>query len=157
MKKVLIAVLLSLCITFPVEAKEPQPEYQEYIKAVCETYSISPELVESIIFYESSWCTSAVSASGCHLGLMQIAPASHRSRMKRLGMTDMTNGYQNIMVGCDYLAELFEEYEDVAIVLDVYNGQLHSVEWYEAGNMSSYSRKVLDLAEDLENERNSKD
>ena len=70
--------------------------------------------------------------------------------MKRLGVTDLTNGYQNIMVGIDYLAELFAEYHDPAQVLDAYNGQLHSDEWYEAGNMSKYSRRILETAELIE-------
>ena len=152
MKKIILPIILILALSTCAEAKEPEDVYLDYIDGVCETYDVSPELVQAIIFYESSWCTGAISADGCHIGLMQISTASHRLRMKRLGCTDMTNGYQNIMVGVDYLHELFEKYHDPAQVLDAYNGQLHSEEWYEQGNMSRYSAKILKLAEELSSE-----
>lgn len=136
---------LNIC----AEAKTSTPEYITYIDGVSETYNISPYLVQSIIFYESSWCTGVISEQGC-IGLMQINPVCHKDRMKRLGCTNLGNGYQNIMVGCDYLAELIDEYQDVAMALDAYNGNIHSYEWYEQGNMTNYTKKVLELAETLE-------
>ena len=143
-------IVTMLTTSMDIEAKDPPQEYIDYIEGVCETYDVSPALIQSIIFHESSWCTAVTSPSGNHIGLMQISPSSHRARMKRLGVTDLTNGYQNIMVGVDYLAELFAEYHDPAQVLDAYNGQLHSDEWYEAGNMSKYSRRILETAELIE-------
>lgn len=139
-----------LTTSMDIEAGTPKQEYLDYIDGVCETYNISPALVQAIIFHESSWCTAVTSPSGNHIGLMQISPSSHRTRMKKLGVTDLTNGYQNIIVGVDYLAELFEAYHDPAQVLDAYNGQLHSEKWYEDGNMSSYSKRILETAEQIE-------
>ena len=147
---VILIIATMLMTSMDIEAASPTEEYISYIEGVCETYDVSPELVQSLIFYESSWCTAVTSPSGNHIGLMQVSPSSHRARMKRLGCTDMTNGYQNIMVGVDYLAELFAEYHDPAMVLDAYNGQLHSEEWYDAGNISKYSEKILNYAEELE-------
>lgn len=152
-KMVILSLIMIFAIvtqTISAEAGKPSEEYLNYIDGVCETYDVSPELVQALIFYESSWCTAATSPSGNHIGLMQISPSAHKERMKRLGCKDLTNGYQNIIVGVDYLAELFEEYNDPPQVLDIYNGQKHSNEWYEAGNMSKYSEKILKLAEELE-------
>lgn len=154
MKRIAAILLSIILITVPAsaDAKTPTQEYLDYIDGVCETYDISPAIVQALIFYESSWCTAATSPGGNHIGLMQISPASHRARMKRLGVTDLTNGYQNILVGVDYLAELASEYQDPAQALDIYNGQRHSQEWYDAGNISDYSEKILKLAEEIEKE-----
>lgn len=150
-RKIYLLALLLLLKPLTAEAKEPQPEYIEYIEGLCETYQICPELVESVIFYESSWTTDVVSSSGC-VGLMQINEKVHRKRMKALGVTDLKNGYQNILVGVDILSDLFSQYEDTQLVLDAYSGQLHSDEWYASGKMTSYSKKILEYSEELERE-----
>lgn len=150
-RKILILLIASLLLTNPIstQAKTITPEYEDYIEAVCETYNLCPELVESIIFYESSWTTDAVSSAGC-IGLMQIHPKSHAKRMEKLGVTDLTNAYQNILVGCDLLAELFEVYGEPCKALDAYAGTLKKDSWYEAGNMSKYSRLILNYSAELE-------
>lgn len=152
-KKILILLIASLLVTNPIkaDAKEMTSEYQTYIESVCETYSLCPELVEAIIFYESSWETDVVSSAGC-IGLMQVHPKVHKKRMDALGVTDLSNAYQNILVGCDLLADLFEQYGEATKVLDAYAGTLKSDSYYEAGYMSKYSQLVLNYSADLERE-----
>ena len=142
-----------LCLLYFLEVnancKEYNPEYEKYIESVCREYFICPELVEAIIFYESSWTESVVSKNGQCVGLMQINEKVHKGRMKHLAVTDLKDGEQNILVGVDYLAELFAKYEDVAMVLDAYNGNLHKEKWYIT-HTSAYANKVLKLSAELE-------
>ena len=81
---------------------------------------------------------------------MQVSQKYHSDRMQRLGVTDLYDEKGNIKVGTDYLAELFREYEDPCLVLDIYNGNSKAFEYYEQGVVSDYAGKVLDRAEELE-------
>lgn len=130
-----------------VSCKEYNPDYEKYIESVCREYFVCPELVEAIIFVESSWTETATNHD-C-IGLMQINGKVHKGRMAHLAVTDLKDGEQNILVGVDYLAELFEKYEDVVMVLDAYNGNLRKESWY-LSHTSSYANKVLKLSAELE-------
>ena len=70
--------------------------------------------------------------------------------MKRLGVKDIYDPYGNILVGTDYLMELAEKYEDVGIVLDVYNGNSKAMKNAENGVLSEYAAKILHRTEMLE-------
>lgn len=122
-----------------------------YIEMVCEQYSIAPELVEAMIETESSWNPDA--ENGTCKGLMQISEIWHEDRMKRLGVMDIFDPQENILVGVDYLSELFQRYEDTGIVLDIYNGNSNAWAYYEAGETSYYTNKITTLAESLEKEK----
>lgn len=115
---------------------------------ICEPYHISPNFVMAVIWKESRFATDA--ENGPCKGLMQVKESCHKERMERLGVTDLSNPYENIQVGVDYLAELFETYEDDAIVLDMYNGNTKAISNYEKGKLSSYSKSVLEKAVDYE-------
>ena len=57
-KRIIVSILSSLMIlsSFSLNSKaEMKEEYIEYIEEVSSDYNICPELIESIIFYESSW------------------------------------------------------------------------------------------------------
>ncbi len=115
----------------------------EYIENVCGAYDISPELVQAIIEKESGWEPDA--RNGRCIGLMQIDPAWHTKRMKRLGVTDLTDPKQNILVGVDYLHELFEEYGDLYAVLMFYNGgysEKYGIGAYKNGRYSEYAEEI---------------
>lgn len=81
---------------------------------------------------------------------MQVSERWHQDRMERLGVTDIYDERGNIKVGTDYLAELFEEYEEPTLVLDIYNGNSKAFEYYEQGIVSEYADKVLTRAAELE-------
>ena len=87
---------------------------------------------------------------GCY-GLMQVSISAHSERMKRLGVTDITDTYGNILVATDYLLELFTEEEDVGYALSRYHGESHADATYEAGELSKYAEKILERAEELTN------
>ena len=108
-------------------------------------YNICPELIIAICYQESKFNEKAVNPDGTCYGVMQIQVKSHTDRMKRLGVTDLTDIDQCVHVGADYLAELFERYEDTAIVLGMYHGESKAQE-----EISAYTDAILTNSERLE-------
>ena len=152
MKKITMAMIvttLALALNTEVIAKNNQQEYEEYCRSIAECFDIQPELVEAICFKESSWNPSALSDVNC-IGLMQINQKYHKKRMEKYGVTDLYDPYSNILVGCDYLAELFEKYGDCYEVLMVYNEGTKGAKRFEKGIYSDYAKEVCELAEKLE-------
>ncbi len=161
MKKKLLKVILSIIMvltlmaTLPIShmiAAEPKDtwisnEFLPYIYTISNRYHICSEMVMAIIEHESSGQADATNG-GCK-GLMQINEKYHTERMKRLGVTDIYDPYGNILVGCDYLAELFAEYEDMSVVLMKYNGTYDALtRTYE--NRTEYAKNIMTRTMELE-------
>lgn len=124
-------------------------EIQDVCIEIGHMYNICPEFIMAIIESESSGNQYAVNG-GCK-GLMQIYEKYHKDRMERLGVTDIFDIRGNILVGVDYLSELFGKYEDPAMVLMVYNGDSSAwIYWNSDGNISKYANKILNRSADLE-------
>lgn len=123
--------------------------YQVHCKQIGQEYNICPELLMAIIEQESGGNPDAVGAAG-EIGLMQIYPKYHSDRMEELGVYSLYAPKSNILVGADYLAELFQKYGDVYTVLQVYNGTEDAVEKAEKGEHTEYARKIVKRAEQLE-------
>lgn len=119
----------------------------EITEKVSEVYPICPELLQAIVFYESSNKMSA--RSGKCIGYMQVSTKYHSARAESLGVS-LSDGYGNILTGTDYLMELIEKHDDVATALMVYNGSSDAIERGESGNLTSYARNILELSEKLE-------
>ena len=113
-----------------------------------EMYDICPELLMAMIEAESSGNPKA--ENGDCKGLMQISERWHTGRMEEIGADDIWSETDNIHIGANYLHELFNRYEDVALVLMVYNGESDAVEKAENGYISDYARKILDRSAELE-------
>ena len=146
----MIAVLL-LIWSITVEAERSQlEEWRDYIEIVAADYNICPELIEAVIERESSWRQDAV--NGPCVGLMQINPAHHAERMERLGVEDLLDPYDNILVGTDFLAELFWEHEDPYAVLMYYNAGTAGLQAWKNGHFSNYAIDVLTRSAELERE-----
>lgn len=90
------------------------------IENVCMNYHICPELVEAIIEAESSCDAEAVSPSKNHYGLMQVGV--YHAEEYGYEPEDLFNPDINIRIGVDILYNLFEEYEDLPLVLMKYQG-----------------------------------
>lgn len=119
----------------------------EYTERVAEIYPICPELIQAIVFYESSNQMNA--RNGLCVGYMQVSEKYHTGRADKLGVS-IYDGYGNILTGTDYLMELIEEYDDVALALMVYHGESDALEKAERGEISDYATKILDLSSKLE-------
>lgn len=130
--------------------KENRVEVPAEIEEFCIKYGkengIAPELLEAIIWKESRFQPAAVNRS-CK-GLMQVNTGCHKKRMDRLGVSDIYDPEGNIAVGSDYLRELFEANEDVATVLELYNGDGSAAE--DPNRDSGYAKKVMAISNALE-------
>jgi len=126
-------------------------QLQDHIFAECEKKGISPALVLAVIGQESQYDASAVGDGGNSVGLMQVQERWHRERMERLGCTDLQDPYQNITVGVDLLAELYNMNPDIYWVLMAYNGGTDYADgMIGANSYSSYAVEVVSTAEELE-------
>ena len=123
-------------------------EYQNYCEEIGEMYCVCPELLMAMIETESSGNPDAT--NGTCKGLMQVSEKWHRDRMERLGVKDIYDPYGNILVATDYLMELAEKYEDLGLVLDLYNGNSKATQNAEHGVLSEYAAKILHRTEMLE-------
>lgn len=84
-------------------------------------YGVRYDLVVALIEKESGYKFDKVGDDGHSIGYMQIYEECHRDRMERLNVTDLTNPYQNVLVGIDYLSELIERYGTIQDALAAYN------------------------------------
>lgn len=122
--------------------------YQEYINEIAGQYNVCPELITAIIEHESSGRADAV--NGNCKGLMQVSERWHKDRMERLEVTDLYDPYSNILVGTDYIVELAERYEDLPMVLMVYNGSSDAESRWETGNFTYYANSIMERSAELE-------
>ena len=154
LKMLAIALAASLVLPKSVMANEEiEPthisvEAQVSCYEYGEMYDICPELLMAMIESESSGNPKAI--NGDCKGLMQISERWHTGRMEEIGADDIWSETDNIHIGANYLHELFNRYEDVALVLMVYNGESDAVEKAENGYISDYARKILDRSAELE-------
>lgn len=164
MKKIIVGVLLGAAILcHPITAKANALSYippeevdgipeeiSQYAEIIGNEFNICPELLEAIAFYESSY-NPEVTNGNCK-GLMQVNPTVHKLRFEEAGWStsDWNNAYVNMYVAADYLAELFDQYEDVGIVLGIYHGESRAVEKGKTGNLSGYTKKILKRSQELE-------
>ena len=154
--------------TDPVEETEPVTEpsvrlydvpYDEdlqlHIIAQAEQYGIDPAIVFAVIWKESRYYYTASGDNDESLGIMQIKQKFHQWRMDCLGVTDLLDPYQNVMVGCHILGEKLSEYGDIEMALMVYNAGATGAKnnWFSKGIYSNkYSQAVLAKAEELRSE-----
>ena len=97
-----------------------QYELQKLLWSACGETGCPYELALAVIFRESSY-RNVNGDNGNSIGYMQIQPRWHYERMKRLGVTDLSDPLSNFRVGCDLLAELLEKYNSVEYALTCYN------------------------------------
>lgn len=127
-------------------------DVQGYCEEIGELYGICPELLMSIIEHESGG--NQYAENGSCKGLMQVSIRWHSGRMEKLGVTDIYDEYGNILVATDYIAEMRDDYEDVALVLMTYNGSSDAKERANSGNLTNYAESVLERSAELERLRN---
>lgn len=133
--------------TFPTEEETGVPaEIYQTAEVIGSEFNICPELLLAIAERESRFQEDAT--NGPCKGLMQLNTSCHKARFEENGWTtdDWNNAYVSMYVAADYLHELFEQYEDVGIVLGLYHGEAKA----KSGRLSSYTTKILERSEELE-------
>lgn len=128
-------------VTYDVPLSE---ELQLHIIKVSEENGIEPSVIIAMAFRESGYNANAVGDNGNSVGLLQIQSKWHWKRMEDLGCTDLTDPYQNVTVGVDYLAELLDRYGDIEKALTAYNRGRYS------GTITEYATEIMTLAGKLE-------
>ena len=125
-------------------------DLQLHIKELCDAYGVDMPLVLAIIGQESNYDPAAIGDSGNSIGLMQVQPMHHSRRMDRLGVTDLTDPYQNITVGIDLLAELLADSGDTEWAITAYNAGAGTADFNKKiGMRSEYAESVMILREDI--------
>lgn len=153
---ILIIFIAIICSTIAVPAFGAERDYiyPDDCYQMCEEIAgdrISPEFLQSVIEHESNY--NALAVNGTCTGLMQINPKWHQNRMNRLGVTDLYDPYQNIMVGADYLCELFDKNDDAYWVLMMYNMSSDKAnELSDRMEYTDYAVGICERAEELEEE-----
>ena len=106
-------------VRYPVPMTD---ELQRYVVDVCLEYNVAPCIVFAVMGVEThgTYDPSLIGDNGNSFGLMQIYRFWHEARMERLGVTDLLDPYQNVLVGIDLLAELLDIY-DLDGALNYYN------------------------------------
>lgn len=122
-------------------------DLQDYILEVCHDYGVNHLIVLGMIEKESTFGPNVIGDNGEAFGLMQIQPKWHQERMVRLGVTDILDPYQNVLVGVDYFAEMLSYDRGIAWALMAYNGgTTYANELTNEGVISSYVTDVFDNA-----------
>lgn len=132
---------------------------QVYTYIVCKEYGVDYETVFALIEHESKCRWSAAGDGGSSIGLMQISEKWHSDRMERLDCTDLTDPFQNIRVGVDFLHELQEQLEGseflMADVLAAYNYGMTGARkylWDKGIHWYSYNKEITERAQELKAE-----
>lgn len=76
-------------------------------------------------------------------------------RMERLNVTDLTNPYQNVLVGIDYLSELIERYGTIQDALAAYNyGEQGAKQhlWKNGIYVYEYNQTIMSRMKEIEEE-----
>lgn len=161
----IVLAVAALSLLIPPTTAEAEQRHNEitvediiaYTEEMGAEYNICPELLQAIIERESR--NNPDASNGDCIGLMQVSEKWHTERMKRLGVTDLYDPYSNILVGTDYLAELWKETskmgcgDDLYYVLMRYNMTADSANrLYENGNFSEYAISIAERSEELERE-----
>lgn len=122
-------------------------ETQQMILDKAEHFNIDFAFTMAVIFKESSFNPKA--DSGSSVGLMQINRINHEWLSKEVGFTDFFEPEQNVTAGLYMLRDLFEKYEDPALVLMAYNmGESGAKKLWDKGIYTSdYAEGVLQQAE----------
>lgn len=144
-----LTMIVGSGITVSAEEIDVPQEVVEISEELGAQYNICPELIQAICYKESRFRPD-VESGGC-VGIMQISPKWHKDRMDRLGVTDLKDIGENMKVATDYLSELSESYEDVGVVLMIYNGD-SSVQDVICGadRVLEYAEEILAISEELE-------
>jgi soluble lytic murein transglycosylase-like protein len=93
----------------------------EMIDDIATRSGVNPNIVKAIIKEESGGNPNAVGDNGESIGLMQIQPKQHKKRMEELGIVSLFDPQENVIVGCNILAELYDKYGNYEDALSVYN------------------------------------
>ena len=124
-------------------------ELKQMVDAASERFGVPRELVIAVSRAESHFRSDVKSPAGA-TGLMQLMPATARG----LGVTDVTDPWQNLAGGTKYLRQLLDRFDgDVTKVVAGYNAGPNAVAQYGGvppyEETQTYVARVFDYAAEL--------
>lgn len=128
---------------------------QKYTYCLCKQYNIRYALIVAMIERESGYRFDRMGDDGNSIGYMQIYESAHTDRMKKLGCEDLSNPFQNVHVGIDYMAEMIEKYGTIQDALAAYNyGEKGAREnlWSNGIYVYSYNETIMNRMKEIEGE-----
>lgn len=132
-------------------------EVQRYTYCLCKQYGVRYSLIVAMIERESGYTYDCIGDDGQSMGYMQIWQSAHTDRMERLGVTDLTNPYQNIRVGVDFISEMIEKYGTMQDALTAYNyGEkgANTYMWSKGVYVYEYNETIMSRMKEIEEELN---
>lgn len=93
----------------------------EMIDDIAIRSGVDPNIVKAIIKEESGGNPNAVGDGGESIGLMQIQLRWHRAKMEELGIVNLYDAQENVILGCAILSDLYDKYGNYEDALSVYN------------------------------------
>lgn len=133
----------------PARVHGYSPEMKRMVDAASERFGVPREIVIAVSRAESAFRSQVRSPAGA-TGLMQLMPSTARG----LGVTDITDPWQNLAAGTKYLRQLMDRFDgDTRKVLAAYNAGPGAVE--RAGGVPPYAEtrtyvaRVLGYAAEL--------
>lgn len=122
-------------------------DLQCHLRTVCEEYGVPYHIALGVIQAESSFKADA--SNGTCFGYMQINKINAEWLSESIGVTDLTDPYQNLRSGVFILSDLFGDYGDWHKALIAYNygpsGAQEHV-FSKGYTTTSYSRAVMEYA-----------
>jgi len=128
-------------------------ELQAYTYQQCQEKQVSYELVLAMMYHESNYDPSAVryyEDGSSDSGIMQINSINSEWLSEKIGVTDLTDPYQNIRSGVFILSDLYGKYGDWHKALICYNygeGGAQEHVFSKGYTTTSYSRTVMEYAD----------
>lgn len=146
-----LAVTLALLCSFGYLVVLPRVfplRYQDLVEKYANAYHLEISLVNGVIFSESHFEPTAVSAAGA-IGLMQVTEETGSWAAEQMGLNpaeiDLTDPETNIRIGCWYLEWLLEKFDGVTeTALAGYNAGHGSVARWLADEEMSMDGITLD-------------
>lgn len=129
---------------------------QKHITEICDENSLDPKLVFALIERESNYDPNAIGDSGTSFGLMQVREMFHKDRMEKLGVENLLDPYQNVIVGIDILKEKLDKYDTTYEALTAYNaGDTGAYELYFSKGIegNDYAYEVVHIMEMMSNRK----
>lgn len=128
--------------------QQPVERYSEWIREYSLGTGLDPDLVEAVVFAESSRRSGVVSSKGA-VGLMQLMPSTAAEVGARLGLagvdSDMLKDPQlNLRLGIEYLSWLRQRYDSLELTLAAYNAGPGRVATWLRENPELSTQHLLD-------------
>ena len=133
----------------PARVNGWSPAMKKMVDAASERFGVPRELVIAVSRAESAFRSDVTSPAGAK-GLMQLMPSTARG----LGVTDITDPWQNLAGGTRYLRQLLDRFDgDATKVIASYNAGPNAVQQYGGvppyAETRTYVARVLDYAAEL--------